>query len=113
MVLEEFDLCVFQALHGTNKRFQNKIQPIFVKSARLSPNLLKSSRSCELTPPFSAIRLSHLTEFWGLLLEAHVPDSLSTFFPSVCYILSPSVKIQMSVSNVFLVLLSLFLTRHI
>lgn len=92
---------------------QSKIQAIFVKSAWPSPNLLKSSRSCDPTPPFSAIRLSHLTEFWGLLLEPNVPDSLSTFFQSVCCILSPSVNIQMSVLNIFLVLLSLLLTCHI
>lgn len=31
---------------------QSEILPILVKSARLSPNLLNSSRSRDLTPPF-------------------------------------------------------------
>lgn len=92
---------------------QSKIEPIFVKSVQLSPNLLKSSRSWDPTPPLSAIRLSNLTEFWELLLDPHVPKSLSTFFPSACSILSPLVKIQMSFSNIFLVLLILLLTCHV
>lgn len=109
----------FSSFTSTNKRFllcrlmQSKIEPIFAKSVQLSPNLLKSSRSCDPTPPLSAIRLSNLTEFWELILEPHVPKSLSTFFPSVCSILSPPIKIQMSLLNIFLVLFSLLLTCHI
>lgn len=49
LMFAHFELDVAQL---KRRLMQSEIHPILVKSARLSPNLPKSSRSRDLTPPF-------------------------------------------------------------
>lgn len=94
---------------------QSEIRPMLVKSARLSPNLLKSSRSCDLTPPFWAIGWSHLTEVWGssqqnrgcywnLMSQVHCQHSFCQYV---------QFYLQMCVWTIFSVLVCLSLTSHV